>query len=368
MSVIWDPTMEEELSFSFWKHHLRWLSDEIDWKEAESRKSMSFPLQPTHHRIVDRLRRFVEGTGFVNAHFGLTSSDIEDNVRRTQLQHAWTRCRHLLHLFCDNLRRLGSSIEQDVKTNAYTHWQLAGVVPLHHRIYAWITPLENMLPHTDNDEQCRISGKLMAGPVGDFSDVQQLLAYTKSYSKRNTYIEIVHSQLNHFPWFFYGLVQPWNIRPIQSSDHFDEEKAIAWITRATAHLSKIALDWRFLHSHGEMEPIQPEGYVGSSSIPSKSNPFKWEKACSIARVIMPAHRGLLDVIANNGCERTLDTSWQIRKTLEQTTLDFERLLTTLMELDFAFTPKANPGSLSETREEKTERIILGATRAEVYLT
>jgi len=369
MEAIWTPEVEESLSFSWWEAHLHFLAQECGWADALKKESFQFPLSNSHHRVVTRLRKFVESTGLVNAHFGLTSSNVEDNVRRVQLNHAMRRCRVLLRSFTDQLMDFSKGDKGQRSTNAYTHWQYAGRMKISHRVRAWISPLEamNIYSFPSEMEKNSLSGLLMGGPVGDFSDLVALMQHLKPYKQWNPG-SVIQMQVEHFPWFTFSLGRPWNLRPLQSSDHVDEENAIAWICRASAQIHKIAADWRFLCSQGDMASIHPKGYVGSSSIPHKNNPIKWEKACSIARAIFPAHREMLDVMAHNGCERTLDTSWQVKNCMKRTTELFEKLLLTMMGSDLAFTPQSEPELAKEGREEKTHRILSGEHRAHVYKT
>jgi adenylosuccinate lyase len=97
----------------------------------------------------------------------------------------------------------------------------------------------------------------------------------------------------------------------------DETNAVNWCCAAAAQLHKIALDLRFLASRQLVTIGRAAHHAGSSSMPHKTNPYKWEKVCSVCRSISTTQAEIWSVMAQNSLERTLDGSWQIKQLLRR---------------------------------------------------
>lgn len=318
---VWSEDTEIALFNYFWSKHLSWLSDRVGWKHAYAMFSVDDAEldKDRHHRTINRLIEFVHRTGFGNAHFGLTSSDVEDNVRRCQLAiSGHVIDHHLQQLVAYFFDRFG---EAEVLQPAFTHWQPAGDIKLGSRISSWFQPLKieslNLPP---------IHGKCMGGAVGD----KRVMLSLGNGDPSIAIDEIVNQ--NCFPWRDFQMSAPWNTSPIQSSDHVDELDMVNWFAKIAALIYKVAADMRFLASHGLIQFLQPEGYIGSSSITCKSNPYVLEKICSKARVVMSYPPQVLAVLAHNGLERTLDTSWQMRHSLAESCYILDELLCDFLTL------------------------------------
>ena len=82
-------------------------------------------------------------------------------------------------------------------------------------------------------------------------------------------------------------------------------------------LHKLALDMRLMHQspafNTEFDPYQ----VGSSAMPGKRNPIKWEKVCGLTRRVPLMAQELWQISANSGLERTLDDSAPLRSLLPE---------------------------------------------------
>jgi len=79
----WSSAYHATQCKALWHQHLEWLAD-CGFARANERGHAE-PTPPSGHEVVDLLAQFVHETGLVNAHLGLTSSDIVDNVRLLQL-------------------------------------------------------------------------------------------------------------------------------------------------------------------------------------------------------------------------------------------------------------------------------------------
>jgi len=288
-------------TFNLWEAHLQWLAQDLGWERAldqvEGLTADDFG-PPSGHEVVDLLNDFIFQTGYVNAHTGLTSSDIVDNVRLIQLQElVAVTCTYLYQL----RKHIWSHADSERETVGFTHWQPAAPISWRHRVTAWMFPINLALSQAPV-----LYAKRFGGPVGDCASLRQLAAYCK-----------VELESKPFPWDIFGLQTPRNLSGLQSSDHTGEMEVIHWVARIAAALHKIALDLRFLASQGLVFIERPLGHAGSSSMPHKTNPFKWEKVCSITRSISTTQDEMWAVMAHNSLERTLDTSWQLKQLIRR---------------------------------------------------
>jgi adenylosuccinate lyase len=347
-----------EQCFALWHAHLQWLQAEGFERALQDDSHPAALDRPSGHEMVDLLDSFIGGTGFVNAHLGLTSSDICDNVRLIQVQRA---C-HWLALgatqLCLNLPELvmaGLPDDGESRTVGFTHWRPAAPITWYSRVHAWLAPLEVSVHRPPI-----IHAKQFGGPVGDGASLKLVLK-----------VDRLQPALDRFHWEPFGLAQPQNRLPIQSSDHVDELLAVQWAVRLAAQLHKIAQDWRVLAGFGVLRP--PAVPAGSSSMPHKLNPFKWEKVCGLCRSAATTQAEMWDVAAHNSLERTLDTSWQLKHLLE-------RCFTTLAEavdLLAAHPPRIDRAAdlaLLRVHEDDlasdrdlTRRVLAGEARWPAYL-
>ena len=360
----WSEETEERLFFEFWSAHALWLSDVVGWDRANQRGIYTAPHASSQHRTIDRLRRFIQATGLVNAHFGLTSSDVEDNVQRSQLavsMHCLSaKLEYLLH-------QMSSSFPDDMQIPAFTHLQHAGAFSLHHRVAAWLTPLEINIRTMPV-----VHAKFLGGSVGDAMELIELVKRIKRMNRHAFgnldevgMMYVLTGFQRRFPWKAFMLQAPLNTYPTQSADYMDEFEAVSWMAKCAAQLHKIALDLRLMQGQGLVRQAHDEGYRGSSSIQEKNNPIGWEKACSIARTILPLPQEILTVIAHNALERTLDTSWQLRQTLATSTQRFEKLLDTMTSSTIEVGPFA-PRHQPDRHKPISSVLDLGQSRIEVY--
>lgn len=352
LDEVWSDISFARLAKCFWFEHLSWLRN-LGWDDA---LLISWPdfihrqtRVSTQHRTIDLLFEFVEESGLVNAHTGLTSSDIEDNVRKTQLMISINSLGYRLNTLILSLR--GQWSGQPMQPG-FTHWQPAFAVSAEKRVMSWTAPLDMI--NGDNG----IWGKKFGGPVGDNSGI---LALFSSLSLGSSMGELQLQEL--FPWESFLLHPPRNLHPIQSSDHIEEAFLINWISVVAAQLHKIAADMRFLCSKDVLRVSQSKGYIGSSSIPKKNNPIRLEKICSMCRHLMARPRDVLDVLAHNGMERTLDTSWQAKNTYRDCTVTLEKVLIEFLQVEFIFV--GDP--VESISDDIINEQIKGSTRVEAFL-
>lgn len=295
VALILSEEFSDAKAFNLWEAHLLWLSRDLGWAralETEEHTPEEFG-PPCGHEVVDLLNDFVFQTGLVNAHTGLTSSDIVDNVRLIQLQELVLVTVDALDRFRDHLI---CHVEAKRETVGFTHWQPAAPVTWEHRVHAWLFPLNLAQSNAPT-----LYAKQFGGPVGDRATLHYLAATCG-----------VKLADHPFEWQDFNLQPPRNLHGLQSSDHTAELQVINWVCAIAAGLHKVALDLRFLASQNLVFIERPAGHAGSSSMPHKMNPHKWEKVCSVCRSISTTQAEMWMVAAQNSLERTLDTSWQLK--------------------------------------------------------
>ena len=364
LTAIWSERYFEGSCFDLWQAHFDWLTAEGVVTALHRDSPPVAPAGSTGHEMVDLLAQFIGQTGLVNAHLGLTSSDVCDNARLQQVAASlgWLDVGltqlvlNLPHALLAGLP--GGPTEPCL---GFTHWQPAAPLTWGWRVLAWLAPLR-----LASRRRPVIHAKRFGGPVGDAASLQLVLGAVP-----------VAEALDRFDttyWHRLGdLAAPANLTPLQSSDHVDELAAVAWVAGIAAQLHKLAADWRFLASQGVVEMTAPAA-AGSSSLPHKHNPHRWEKVCGLCRSAATVQQEMWDVAAHNSCERTLDTSWQIKHALPRMFLAVAEAI----DLLGAHPPRVRSGRdlalLTEHSDEVnsdrelTRRVLRGEARWTAYLT
>ncbi len=349
---IWGDDFIRVTSYALWHAHLDWLYS-LGWKRAKEYKSQTkeMKLTGTGHEVVDLLSDFVHETGLVNAHIGLTSSDIIDNVRLVQVRQSLIQIDKVIY---EVIRKLRGSFAFNTETPGFTHWQIAAPIEWQFRYHAWMMPITALTAAPPV-----ITAKKFGGPVGDARSLRNLIGGT-----------LIDD--NPFDWTPFDLEFPQNPFPRQSSDFICETASVTWVCALMAQIHKIAADLRFLASHGLVKINRPTGHAGSSSMPHKTNPYKWEKVCGIARSVSSTAHEVWTVAAHNGLERTLDGSWQLKTALRRCFRDAAYALETMASVDVQIDFNQSIKLLNDHYKEvwsdvnMMERVIRGETRWDAY--
>lgn len=358
---LWTDKYVRDRAFALWTAHLQWLGRCGFHRAHDVDTNPTIPAN-TGHEIVDLLAEYIAETGKVNAHLGLTSSDVIDNVRLMQVDASLAEIRAGVTRFNTEIQvRLASP--EAAWTTGFTHWQPAAPVTWAKRVLAWTEPLDVLLASGPE-----IHAKAFGGPVGDAASLRLVL------DAASLTVTPDAMEQNPFDWSIFGLSAPQNRFPIQSSDHLDEMAAVNWACAVAAQLHKIALDLRFLASRGTIKIGRRSGHAGSSSMPHKTNPFKWEKVCSICRSLSTTQAELWAVTAHNSLERTLDGSWQIKHALERCFHDLAYAIDEMRRVDFWVDEAASSAerikfkdSLSSDTDLTRQVLRGGESRWSVYL-
>lgn len=349
ISQIFSDEFVEGTCFQLWGAHLLWL-DQLGFKRAIDQVDENVsPGDPTGHEVVDLLAAYVASSGHVNAHLGLTSSDIIDNVRLIQIKQALIEIRDAVESF---IVFFSPAFDAEIDAVGFTHWRPAAPIEWRHRLRAWVEPLNLLCLNLPS-----VHAKRFGGPVGDGASLDLIVPdWTKT----------------PFNWGTFDLDDPQNNFPLQSSDYLDETAAIDWLGAVAAQLHKIAQDLRFLMSHDLVLVHQSAGHAGSSSMPHKNNPHKWEKVCSICRSVAMHKLEIWEVMAMNSMERTLDGSWQIKRALKNAFENVAYALDEMRSVSCSINFGQNLNMLFQHRgsifsdRDLTRRVLAGESRWTAY--
>lgn len=297
---IWDEETRYHIAKRFWLVLLDFMQ-EAGWNDAKRVVDNWKIDDSSEHEVIKMYHRFVKETGLVNAHTGLTSSDIIDNVRLVQIRNSIHVVVGLLCVLESVLSGLISN--KSVKCVGYTHWQIASPTTMNGRLSFFIERVSVLI-----NEAPIIRQKRLGGAIGDGAALVALLG-VRGYNK-------VLSRFSDWFFSFYGCT-PSLTTTIQSSDHLNELDVIHWLSKVAGLLHQLAYDIRFLCHTGEIKTKRNKDYCGSSCMPHKNNPFEFERVCGLTRLVMRNYVSSWEVLANNGMERTLDGSSTLKTILPE---------------------------------------------------
>lgn len=263
----------------------------MGFKDALKKETVNTDFGDSQHEVVEALRDFVKETGYVNAHAGLTSSDVIDNVRLQQCALSAVRVQSSLHDLFMQMELVPNIYTPCI---GYTHWQAASSTHMDRRIETWKEPLSFL-----HEEVPPLHAKPLLGATGTGGAINILFGAER------------HQKEAFLPGH---LLRGFDFA-LQSSYGVDELRQAQWLDSVVGWCHKIAQDIRFLCHTGEMSIVKDSEYRGSSAMPKKQNPIEAEQVCSLARLQPNFTRQLWDSMSFNGLERTLDTSACMRVTL-----------------------------------------------------
>ncbi|MEM2942145.1 MAG: adenylosuccinate lyase, partial [Candidatus Bathyarchaeia archaeon] len=251
-------------------------------------------------------------------HFGLTSADVEDTAYALQFKEALDLVESGL---IDLERILYGLVEKHRETvmAGRTHGQHMAVITLGLKLAVWMREISRQIQRLRQTRERVLVGKIM-GAVGTGAGLGEHA------------IEIQRIALERL-----GLKPADMVTQIIQRDIHAE--LLSTLSLIGCSLEKFALEVRNLQRTEIMEVMEPfkfERQVGSSAMPSKRNPIKSERVCSLARLM----RGLLIPAYENIAlwhERDLTNSANERFTfamafilLDEMILDMKSILSGLL--------------------------------------
>ncbi len=255
-------------------------------------------LRPTEHRIEAFVRKLSRKKGIGNLHVGLTSSDLEDNVRTKRLDES---IKIIEQAICTVFVNANLMPVEETDLIAYTHLMPAGITNLWDRMApAFIARVVPPKP--------RYKG--IGGALGN-------LHIQKRLGLHDTQLLIPPIADS----------QQWKH---QTGDHIYEFEVASWITLTAALYCKIANDYRQMYAFGQAIPKQKD--IGSTAIPGKApNPWRFEKAAGLAKLLFCLPGQVADILADCLLERTLTNQAALNQLFERAFADLLKVCQTLNE-------------------------------------
>jgi len=204
-------------------------------------------------------------------HFGLTSADVEDTAYALQFKEAIYLIQNGLVSIEKTLMRLVEK-HRDTVMAGRTHGQHMAVITLGLKLAVWMREVSRHLKRLTQTKERVLVGKIM-GAIGTGAGLGEHA------------IEIQNIALTRL-----GLRPADMVTQVIQRDLHAE--LISTLTMIGTSLEKFALEIRNLQRTEIMELMEPfkiESQVGSSAMPSKRNPVKSERICSLAKLL----RGML---------------------------------------------------------------------------
>lgn len=232
--------------------------------------------EATEHRIEKFVRGLSYDTGIGNLHVGLTSSDLEDNIRIKRLEES-------LEVIDGKTKGMVSVVKEMIRGKgeynliAYTHLMPAGVVTVNQRFSTYAFP---------ETSKVKIEYKGIGGALGD-SKIQKLLGLDKD-------------SIN------YKVFPGKDIQGhcSQTVDHFTDYDTAAFIALMAASLAKFSNDMRQMFAFGQARHTHKD--IGSTAIPAKKpNPWRYERASGMAEQLYDMPSKVARVLSSCLLERTL---------------------------------------------------------------
>jgi len=221
--------------------------------------------------VVKALSEVCEPSAARWVHFGLTSADVEDTAYALQFKEALG----LIELGLINLEKILLGLVEKYRETIMagrTHGQHMAVITLGLKLAVWMREISRHLQRLAQTKERVLVGKIM-GAIGTGAGLGEHA------------IEIQKIALTRL-----GLKPADMVTQVIQRDIHAE--LISTLNLISSSLEKFALEIRNLQRTEIMEIMEPfkvESQVGSSAMPSKRNPVKSERVCSLAKLV----RGLL---------------------------------------------------------------------------
>jgi len=240
-------------------------------------------------------------------HFGLTSADVEDTAYALQFKEAF---RLIESGLIDLERILLGQVEKHRETimAGRTHGQHMAVITFGLKLAVWMREISRHLQRLAQAKERVLVGKIM-GAIGTGAGLGEHA------------IEIQKIALARL-----GLKPADMVTQVIQRDIHAE--LLSTLNLISSSLEKFALEIRNLQRTEIMEVMEPfkvESQVGSSAMPSKRNPVKSERVCSLAKLM----RGLLVPAYENVAlwhERDLTNSANERFTFAMTFILLDEMI------------------------------------------
>lgn len=242
----------------------------------------SFPTQevpPTEHRIEEFVRNLSMNLGIPNLHVGLTSSDLEDNIRIKRLEDSVTELSKRARQVMSTFENISLNANNDL-IMAYTHLMPAGKTTVYYRFAPTLDVINQYLNFTPV-----FIYRGIQGAIGD-RNIQQLLGLTGE-QLNSVFGDKIQQRFSH-----------------QASDHYTDYQVACWIVGLTSAFVKLANDIRMMFALGQL--CYEKDDIGSTALAHKApNPWRFERIAGMFTSIINLPATIATASANCLLERTL---------------------------------------------------------------
>lgn len=291
-------------------------SEHIDLKRAHEIE------EKIGHDLMAEVRTYAEQCpkGGGKLHLGATSMDIEDNADVLRMKEALDLILTRLLNCLDSLAKKTNEYK-DLTCMGWTHLQPAEPTTLGYRFATYGQDLLMDIHAVEVLLENSLKGKGIKGAVGTSASYDELL------KEEGTPKELEKEVMQKLGLDYF---------PVTSQTYPRKLDYIVLSTLAgiAQSIHKFALDLRHLQSplYGELSEPIGNAQVGSSTMPSKRNPVKSERMCSLARYVSVLPSVAWENAAQTIHERTLDDSANRRIILPQAFLAVDECLSLYDEI------------------------------------
>ncbi|XP_072195216.1 adenylosuccinate lyase-like [Excalfactoria chinensis] len=318
--------------------------DNIDFKmAAEEEKKL-------RHDVTAHLHTFARCCPKAAAiiHLGATSCYVWDNTDLIVLRDG-------LNLLLPKLARMIGRLADfavahaDLPTLGFTHYQPAQLTTVGKCCCLWI---QDLCMDLRNLEQARddLRFRGVKGSTGTQASFLQL--FKGDHRKVEELDRLVTAKA--------GFKRSYTVTGQTYSRKVDLE-VLSVLASLRASVHKICTDIRLLANLKEIEEPFEKDQVGSSAMPSKRNPMRSERCCSLARHLMTLVLDPLQTAAVQWLERTLDDSANRRVCLAEAFLTADIILSTLQNISEGLV--VYPKVIDRRIFMATEKIIMAMVKA-----
>ena len=254
---------------------------------------------PTEHRIEKFVRELSVEKDIGNLHVGLTSSDLEDNVRIKRLELSFGLIEDKLTKMVEVMTERGCP---DKNMIAYTHLMPASTTTIQRRMLNW----GEMLGAVNSIE---FIYKGIGGAIGD-SEIQKLINGNWDGESENDFI-FTGKECQEYP--------------TQTVNHRTEYTVACAITWYAACLSKISNDIRQMFAFNQAIHTQKD--VGSTAMAHKApNPWRYERISGMAEMLYDLPTRVARVASSCLLERTLTNQSVLNYMFERAFNDLDLMI------------------------------------------
>ncbi len=285
-------------------------SEDIDIEKAHEIE------EEIHHDLMAEVRTYAEQVdkGGGKIHLGATSMDIEDNADVLRMKKGFEI---ILEKLLPCLEELSDYIEnyKDLPCMGWTHLQPAEPTTLGYRFANYAQDVVQDIKTIEVLLEKFVKGKGIKGAVGTSASYDRLLGDKGEPAEMEKKV-MENLDLDYFPV------------STQTYPRKLDFLVISTLASIAQTLHKFAIDLRHFQSPplGELSEPFKDTQVGSSAMPSKKNPIKTERMCSLTRYVSTLPQVAWENASQTIFERTLDDSANRRVIMPEAFLAIDECL------------------------------------------